>query len=78
MTNLFLFISHKPNGGQLNQLKTNNVIIVKDFSYNLKKTIILDWNVIFSIYKNLKSLVFCREYIRRTDRGTFLFFRPKI
>ena len=43
----------------------------KDFSYNLKKTIFLDWDVIFSMCKNLKSSVFCGENFRKTTKIIF-------
>ena len=42
-----------------------------DFSNNLKKTIFLDWDVIFSICKNLKSSVFCGENFRKTIKSIF-------
>ena len=42
-----------------------------DFSNNLKKTIFLDWDVIFSICKNLNSSVFCGENFRKTIKGIF-------
>ena len=42
-----------------------------DFSDNLKKTIFLYWDVIFSICKKLKSSVFCGENFRKTTKIIF-------
>ena len=42
-----------------------------DFYNNLKKTIFLDWDVIFSICKNLKSSDFYGEYFRKTFNHIF-------
>ena len=41
------------------------------FSYNLKITIFLDWNKIFSICKSLKSSDFYGEYFRKICKDIF-------
>ena len=41
------------------------------FFLHFKKTLFWDWNVIFSICKNLKSSVFCGENFRKTIKSIF-------